>query len=75
MISNRRLDAILREHRKERQELIAVIRDLNDRLMHLTGRTWTPPPPDEHQLEREQQADERREERRRYTARPEQFPD
>ena len=38
-------NAVLRAREREIQRLIEIVKEQNDRLMHLSGRTWTPPPP------------------------------
>lgn len=50
MISRRTLNQIVRQHAREKEALLAVIREQNDRLMLLTGVPFTPSPLDMHRL-------------------------
>lgn len=44
LISRRTLDAIVRQHTREKEALLAVIREQNDRLMLLMGVPYAPSP-------------------------------
>lgn len=46
MYRRRTVDALVRQHVREKEALLAVIREQNDRLMHLAGRPWALPPRD-----------------------------
>lgn len=41
---NRALEAREREFARERNQWMQLVRELNDRLMYLSGSPWTPPP-------------------------------
>lgn len=48
MYRRKTVEAIVRQHQRERDGLLAVIREQNDRIMHLAGRTFAPTPLDLH---------------------------
>lgn len=48
MYRRKTVEAIVRQHQREREGLLTVICDQNDRIMHLAGRTFTPTPLDLH---------------------------
>lgn len=44
MVSRRTHDRVVRGYERQLSALTDMVRDLNDRLMHAQGVTWTPPP-------------------------------
>lgn len=48
MYRRKTVEAIVRQHQRERETLLAVIKDQADRLMFLAGRQFSPTPLDVH---------------------------
>lgn len=46
MYRRKTVEALMRQNAREREGLLAVIRDQNNRLMHLAGRQYAPTPLD-----------------------------
>lgn len=57
MYRRRTVEALLRQTMREKEQLLAVIREQNDRLMLLAGRQYAPTPLDERLLEHERELD------------------
>lgn len=74
------VESLLRQHAKERAELLAVIAEQADRIMYLSGRPWQVAPATVHDAEADFARDEAqrerteaaRETRQRFQAVPEQ---
>lgn len=49
-----------RAHERERNAYLMIIKEQNDRLMHLAGRTWQLPPVDDVVIEADPAAEEER---------------
>lgn len=52
------VEALLRQAMREKEQLLSVIREQNDRIMLLAGKPWTPAPLDLHNVQPDDDPDE-----------------
>lgn len=55
MFRRRTVEALMRQAMREKEQLLAIIREQNDRLMLLAGRQYAPTPLDMTIIERERE--------------------
>lgn len=57
MYRRKTVEALMRQGMREKEQLLAVIREQNDRLMLLVGHQYAPTPLDDRLIERERELD------------------